>query len=329
LTGKTTTLFGKLTINCGGPWADLLLGIARGNPGSRQIRRSEGIHIITRQLTRQFAIGGMTPSGRPCNLIPWRGHTLIGTTDREYIGDPDDYHVTRAKIDQYIAEVNAAFGTGNLIQYSDIVYAYGGLRPLIDDQTTDVYKTSRKYEVFDHEQDGLPGLITVEGGKYTTSRNLAENVLKTVNRKFEGRHSHSVTARKHLAGCEIPDLNSFLDEAKASNRDFPEGTVDTLARIYGTELPKVLELARSDAQYAVPLDADGEMPAQVLYAIREEMACTLMDILIRRTGIGTLGNPGARVLEAVARIAARELRWDNTRLERELDTATKALSLPE
>jgi glycerol-3-phosphate dehydrogenase len=326
--GTITALRGKLTINCGGPWTDILLGIARNKPGSQQIRRSEGIHMITRHpLTRHGAIGASTQSGRPCNLIPWRGHTLIGTTDREYIGDPDAYCVTREKIEEYITEVNTAFGKENLIQYSDIVYVYGGMRPLIDDQTKDVYKTSRKYEILDHEPEGLPGLITVEGGKYTTSRNLAENVLKKVNKKFK-QPSKSITARKHLTGCEIPDLEAFLATAKSTFSNFPAPTVDFLARIYGTELPAVMEIACSDEQYAVVLDSDGEMSAQVLYAIREEMALTLADILIRRTGIGTLGYPGDQVLETIAQIAARELKWDRSRLEREMEATRYLLTVP-
>jgi glycerol-3-phosphate dehydrogenase len=329
LTENTHTLRGKLVINCGGPWADLLLNVARGKDASQHIRRSEGIHIVTKKITNaNAAVGGLTPTGRPCNLIPWRGHTLIGTTDREYIGDPDKYCVTREKIEEYIAEVNTSFGDPNLIKYSDVVYAYGGLRPLVDDQTKSVYKTSRKYEIFDHEQEGLPGLLTVEGGKYTTSRNLAENVLKTVGKKF-GRKSKSVTAHQHLVGCEIRDLDAFIGGAKSSYRDFSEHTVDYLARVYGTDLPVVMAIARNDKQYAVALDADGEMPAQVIYAIRQEMARTLTDILIRRTGIGTLGNPGYKVLEIIAEIAARELGWNKTRTEREIEITGKTLSLPQ
>ena len=327
LNGKMVTLRGRLTINCGGPWADLILGIARGNSGSQQIRRSEGIHIITRKLTQHFAVGGVTSSGRPCNLIPWRGHTLIGTTDREYVGDPDAYCVTREKIQEYIDEVNAAFGKQDLVKYSDIVYVYGGLRPLIDDQTKDVYKTSRKYEIFDHEQDGLPGLITVEGGKYTTSRNLAENVLKAVNRKF-GRRSKSVTAKQYLAGSEIHNLNSFIAEAKSKYRDFTEQSVDFLARLYGTELPAVMEIARSDKMYASTLDADGEILAQVIYAVRAEMAMTLKDILIGRTGIGWLGNPGDKALQMVAQVAGRELKWDQARMDHELEAIYRSLAIP-
>lgn len=327
LSGKTVSLCGGLTVNCGGPWADLILGVARGDTGTQQIRRSEGIHIITRKLTQHGAVGGMTPSGRPCNLVPWRGHTLIGTTDREYVGNPDAYCVTREKIDEYIAEVNSAFGKPDLVRYDDITYVYGGLRPLIDDQTKDVYKTSRKYEIFDHARDGLPGLITVEGGKYTTSRNLAENVLKVINRK-NGRKSRSVTAKKHLAGCEIRDLETFIAEAKTTYSDLPETTVDLLAHLYGTELPAVMDLARRDRQYTEPLDADGEMLAQVIYAVRQEMARTLMDILIRRTGIGSLEHPGEEVLRLVAKVAAQELGWDHTRMESELESATRALTIP-
>jgi glycerol-3-phosphate dehydrogenase len=329
LNGNSVTLHGTMVINCGGPWADILLNIARGAPGSQHIHRSEGIHLITRRpLTQHFAVGGITPTGRACTLLPWRGHTLVGTTDRAYDGDPDNYCVTRERIEEYIEEVNAAFGTPNLIQYSDIIYAYGGLRPLIDDETKDVFKTSRKYEIFDHEQDGLPGMITVEGGKYTTSRNLAENVLKRVNQKF-GRKKKSVTAKKYLASCDIRNLNNFVAEMKAAYRDFPESTVDFLARLYGTELPKVMELARNSDPLKVQLDADGEIAAQVAYAICEEMAQTLADILIRRTGIGMLGHPGEDVLQTMAEIAARELKWDAPRVEREVETARKRLSLPE
>jgi glycerol-3-phosphate dehydrogenase len=328
LNGKTVELRGKMTINCAGPWADLVLDVACGKPGSQHVRRSQGIHIITRKLTNKYVIGALTPNGRYCNIIPWRAHSLIGTTDQEYTGDPDNYRVTRKAIDDFIGEVNGSFADSNLIKYSDIMYAYGGLRPLVDDETKDVVKTSRKYEIYDNEIDGLPGLITVEGGKYTTSRNLAENVLKTVMKKWGTGYKNSITAKTHLAGCEIPDIDAFVASAKAANGDFNESTVDYLSRIYGTEFNELMKIARSDQKYASPLNDDGEMPAQVVYAIHQEMACTLTDILLRRTGIGTLGNPGAEVLESIAAIAARELKWDTARIEMEVDKAIKALTVP-
>jgi glycerol-3-phosphate dehydrogenase len=205
---------------------------------------------------------------------------------------------------------------------------YGGLRRLVEDETKDVYRTSRKYEIYDNEKDGLKGLITVEGGKYTTSRGLAENLLKMVTAKTGTKYKKSVTAGKYLAGCEIPDIDTFVASAKSANSDFSASTVDFLSRIYGTEFNQVMDIARSNVKYATPLDADGEMLAQVLYSLKNEMACTLTDILIRRTGVGTLGNPGPKVIEAIAEIAARELNWNTARLDRELEKAVMALSIP-
>ena len=152
--------------------------------------------------------------------------------------------------------------------------------------------------------------------------------MKTVGKKF-GRKSKSVTAQQHLAGCEIRDMEIFIKQAKVTYTEFPEHTIDYLARMYGTELPKVMSLAQKDKQYAASLNADGEMSAQVVYAIREEMACTLMDILIRRTGIGTLGHPGKEVISSVAQIAAKELGWSKTKMEQEIKSIAKTLSLPE
>jgi glycerol-3-phosphate dehydrogenase len=116
LNEKTVELRGKMTINCGGPWADLILDIARGKHGSQQIRRSEGIHIVTRKLTNKYVVGALTPGGRHCNILPWRGYSLTGTTDQEYIGNPDDYEVTRARIEDFIREVNGAFADPNRIK---------------------------------------------------------------------------------------------------------------------------------------------------------------------------------------------------------------------
>ena len=90
----------------------------------------------------------------------------------------------------------------------------------------------------------------------------------------------------------------------------------------------VLEIARGNKKLAEPLNADGEMLAQVVYAIRHEMAKTLKDIILRRTGIGTLGNPGEKVLATVAETAAKELKWNRARVMKELAEARKALSVP-
>lgn len=328
LTGKTVEVRGSLTINCSGPWADIILGIARKKPKDEMLRRSEGIHVITRKLINSHIVGTTTKEGRHFFLIPWRGHSLIGTTDKEYIGSPDEWRVTKKSIQELLDTVNENFGNFEPIRYEDVLYAYGGLRPLVEDQTEDVYESSRKYEIYDNEKDGLKNLITVEGGKYTTSRNLAEHVMKVVAKKIRKPLGRVITNRQHLAGCEIDNMDVFIEKSINENSDFLPRAMDYLARIYGTELGNVLEIARSDKKLARPLNQDGEMLAQAVYAVRHEMARTLKDVLLRRTSIGTLGNPGDEVMKQIAQVVAKELKWNSTRVAKELAETHSALEVP-
>ncbi len=198
----------------------------------------------------------------------------------------------------------------------------------MEDQVEGTYESSRKYEIYDNMEDGFDGLITVEGGKYTTSRGLAENALKLVGRKL-GRKLHDpITDKEHLYGCEIEDIDEFLAGIQKDYPQFAPKTLEYLGRNYGTEFKEVLALADEDRELAEPVTHDGEVLAEVVYAIRNEMAYTLKDILLRRTGIGTLGNPGDDVVTRVGEIAARELGWNDERLAKELDKARRSLSLP-
>lgn len=324
---KSHTLKGKLTINCTGPWADIVLKVAKKGDSHDKIRRSEGIHLIVKDIINKQAVGTMTKAGH-FFLIPWRGHSLIGTTDKEYPGTPEEYHVTRQSIQELLDTVNMDFGNNNPIQYSDVLFTYGGLRPLLDAKGEDVHTTTRKYEIYDHSDEGLPGLITVEGGKYTTSRNLAENVLKTVEKRLGGKLGKCKTHKQRLIGCEIEDIEKFIDSIKKENVDFKNTTVEYLGRNYGTEYDNILKLARQDKRLAEIVNDDGEILAQVVYAIKNEMAVTLKDILFRRTGIGTLGNPGETVLGKVADIAANELGWSADRKNNEILEAENIFKLP-
>ncbi len=330
LTGEVHDIAGTVTVNCGGPWADLLLDMAKPDgKDAPMLRRSEGIHIITakRLLSGQYIVGSMTPSGRHFFLIPWRNHTLIGTTDKPFNGNPDDYRVTRESIMELIDDVNRSFGDGKL-SYEDVKHTYGGLRPLVEKETRETYTSSRKYEIYDNKDAGLDGLITVEGGKYTTSRRLAENCLKIVAVKLGRNLGKSVTNKKFLTGCEIKDLNFFMNEARTQDNGLSPATLEYLARNYGTEYREIAKLAREDQSLSETLNNDGEIQAQVVYAVRNEMARTLSDIVMRRTGIGTLGNPGEEVLRKVADVAARELRWDKEKTEKEIAAVVHLLKIP-
>ncbi len=327
LANNEVEIKGGLVINCGGPWADIILNTALKGESTNNIKRSEGIHLITDKLVNENAVVLRTKSGRHFFVVPWRGRSLIGTTDKEYIGDPDSYKVTRAAIEDFIDEINESFGDGNL-KYEDIRYAYGGLRPIVDKQTEGTYKSSRKYEIYDNLKDGYGGLITVEGGKYTTSRNLAINVMKLVEKKTSSRLGKIVSDKQYLSGCDIEHLGTFIQDIKDENTDFNERIIEYLGRNYGTEYNRILGLARQNEQLAEQLNDDGEIMAEVVYAIRHEMANKLSDILFRRTGLGTLGHPGDEMLEKIAKIAAEELGWNRSEMLNEIIEANELLSLP-
>nr|WP_262921347.1 glycerol-3-phosphate dehydrogenase/oxidase [Maribellus maritimus] len=321
-------VLGRYVINCSGPWADVIVNKALQKDSIKVLRRSEGIHFITKKLVNNYIVTATTRNGRHCFIVPWRNRTLIGTTDKEFIGKPDEYKVAKSTVNDFLEEVNQVFGEKEKLQYSDVQFVYGGLRPLVEDQTKDVYESSRKYEIVDHEKDGIPGVITVEGGKYTTSRSLAENVVNYLFKKEGKKPIVSISTSKFLRGSDIENFQRFADEKTEENPEFEGEQIDFLCKMYGTEIDSLLLLAKEKGLSA-RLNADGEIEAQVVYAIQNEMSIKLSDILFRRTGIGTLGHPGEETLAKVLNIAATLLNWDEKRKETELKEVEEIFKIPE
>jgi len=319
ITGKRHSVQAGLVINSGGPWAGRLLDRAMGTPSPHTMRMSEGIHLLLPDLGLDHALVLSTAGHRHFFLIPWRGRTLAGTTDREYTGSPDEYRVTEKSVDEFIEEINSAFGRA-LVDRTKVLRAYGGLRPLTDTQTEGTYSSSRKYEIFDGAKEGLPGLITVEGGKYTTSRHLAETVLAVVARNLGRKLAPSRTEDLPLAGSEIPSLTEFFASAPGRIKDFPEKTVQFLARNYGTEMDAVLDIARQDDRLKKPIGEDGEILAQAVYGVQVEMAQNLEDVILRRMSVGAFGSMNNAdlllIAETMAGLLNRPPGWAGEQCER-------------
>ena len=189
------------------------------------------------------------------------------------------------------------------------------------------YETSRKYEVYDNATDGIEGMITVEGGKYTTSRSLAREVLKLISAKLNRTLDDSVSDNLYLSGCEIRDMRQFMLRQHLNYKDFTRNTVEYVSRNYGTESKVVFQIARDDKRFAEVISHDGEILAEVVYAIRYESAKTLRDIMLRRTGTGTIGNPGMEIVGKVASVAAEMLGWDDSRRAEETSQMMKVYEL--
>lgn len=329
LSDKEYDFTADLTINCTGPWSDIVLNKAsNGNGKEHRIRRSEGIHIITKKLCNEHAVLNMTKDGRHLMLMPWRNHSLIGPTDKEYNGSPDDYKVTKQSIQELLNTINENYGIGKL-KYEDVEFAYGGLRPLVDDQTEGSYESSRKYEIFDNAKEGLEGLLTVEGGKYTTSRKLADHVMRKVSKKLKRNLGKSITHKKYLVDSDIRNMESFIKQLVLRYPQFPEATINYVGRNYGLQCHTIFRLAMYDKSLMEVLTEDGEILAEVVYVIKREMAYTLSDILFRRTGIGTLGYPGDETFNKVVEIAKEYLNWNDEKTREEIDKVMGIFNLPE
>lgn len=322
------SVFGKYVVNCSGPWADIVVNKAFGIQPRKILRRSEGIHLITKKLVNKYVVTAITKSGRHCFIVPWRGHTIIGTTDEEFRGNPDDYKVTKKAVSDFLKEVNVVFGRDKKLKYSDVQFVYGGMRPLIEDQTENVYESSRKYEIVDHAKEGIFGFITVEGGKYTTGRSLAENAVNYLFKISDKNYKPSDSKLRFLKGSEIENFLEFVTEKQILFPEFEPHQIEFLCKMYGTDVDAVLKLVE-EKQFRQKLNSDGEIGAQIVYALQNEMALKLSDILFRRTGIGTLGHPGKETLDKVANIAANMLNWDETKKQAEINEVENIFKIPE
>jgi glycerol-3-phosphate dehydrogenase len=308
LTGRPAELRAGLVINAAGPWADQL---SDQTAEKVAMVRSKGIHVITRSLTGGHALAIVGERGHMF-LLPWRGHTIIGTTDEIYEGEPDEFRVTEPDIAGLLAAVNAEIPALALTR-ADVLHTYGGLRPLVEDSSaTSSYDASRRAEICDHAAQGGPaGLVSVIGGKWTTSRHLAEQVVDLAARKLGRKLPACVTAHVPLPGGAIGNFNNFCAATERERPGVDAALIRHLARNYGGRVGEVLNYYLSDPALARPL-ADGlsEVAAQVVHAVRAEMAVALEDVVFRRTGLGTLGHPGDAALAEVARLMGALLGWD-------------------
>lgn len=310
INGQEYDVAARLIINAAGPWADYIVADA-GKPAAVSLQRSKGIHLITRALSRHaIAIIG---DAAHFFVLPWRGHSILATTDTPYTDDTDNLSVTESDIAELLAKVNRGLPRA-LLTRKDVLHSYAGLRPLVADAAepnSNTYGASRGSEIFDHaKEENREGLISALGGKWTTSRHLAEQVVDLALRKLGRDPIACRTASTPLPGA-MPDFPAFTEQAKKNYPSLDAALVEHLARTYGTRMDEIARLIDADATLAAPLAAHlPEVGAQIIYAARHELALTLEDAVFRRTGLCTLGHPGLSALEKSAAIMGQELGWD-------------------
>ena len=318
LGGDSVEVRAKMVVNASGPWADRLLGKAMGE-SSHHLVRSKGIHVIVRDLTGDTAVAFETKHGH-FFILPWRGLSLIGTTDAIYEGDPDDFAVTERDIDDFLMVINSGMPSADLTR-DDVIHFYGGLRPLVESSPGEgTYGASRRSEIIDHASEGGPkGLLSAMGGKWTTARHIGEQVVDRVVEQLGRDRVACRTDTTPVPGGDFVGWAAMLADTHAQRPEQSPPRIEHLARNYGTRLGEIVDLERDDPGLAETLGPDRmERRSEVAYAVRSEMARRLDDVVFRRTGIGTLGDPGADVLRAVADQMAKELEWSDAERDEQI-----------
>lgn len=341
LDGETFDIRATLVINAAGPWIPMLN--SRIEQQAKKVAGvvnafSKGAHIVTRPLTSGHAVALPTRKqnqavinrgGRHVFIIPWRGYSLIGTTYGPYGDALDEVRATREDIDEMIEDINSALTDGQPqatstppLTRADVVHAFAGIYPLIDDViNTSVYQGTGKYQVIDHaDTDNLAGLVSVFGAKFTTARLLAEKALDQITPRLGKTTRPCQTRTSRLSSGNIEKIEVFTERLLKRYADIlPAVLIEHLVRNYGSDTQSVVDLIEANPALAEKVHDERDiLAAEIVYATRHEMACHLDDVVFRRTGLGTLGNPGEAVLARCATLMGEELGWDQQRIEQEI-----------
>ncbi|NBU99022.1 MAG: glycerol-3-phosphate dehydrogenase/oxidase, partial [Spirochaetia bacterium] len=255
LSSKEFIIKTRTVVNSAGPWADTIDNLALHRNESNLIR-SKGIHIITRNISQRYCSIRITKSKKHLFVIPWRGKTIIGTTDTVYNGSPDEFKVSGEDIQDLIEEINEYLNFK--IEPRDVYYYYGGMRPLVDDSTDSLntYNVSRKNEISNHKHSGRPGFITALGGKYTTSRMLAEKATDQVCETL-GKGKICLTKSVKPDSGMYSDIPTLIRDLKNQNPWISEEKVFNLVTKYGSIAKEIISKRdKSQASNDSPIKID-------------------------------------------------------------------------
>lgn len=319
----------RLVVNTAGAWIDRLLETLNGRRpmGDQKFHLSTAWNIVTRKFIDRAAAGITSHttdadgkrSSRVLFVSPWRDTSIIGTVHDHYHGRPEEYQVDAERIDAFLAEVNRAY-PGAALTLDDVRFVHKGFLPTRGTSSVAV-KLLRDGTIHDHAADyGLDGLVSVVGVKYTSARGVAGKAVDLAFKKLGRTAPPSRTHTTPLHGGAIEQFADFYRrEIDAQSPRIAATTARQLLYNYGSEYRNVLAPLADDPSWGQTLAAGTNViRAEVLHAVREEMAVNLSDVVFRRTELGSAGNPGPAALRACAEIMAAELRWSPAQIEREI-----------
>ena len=308
LNGETWDIRADQVVVAAGPWTDVTLQRLGRKSKHERIRPAKGVHIVLRRDRVPARHTTLIPSARDKRflfVIPWYEGIVVGTTDTEFIGNPDTVGPERADVDYIVDALNWAFPDAR-IGFDDLISSYAGIRPLINAPGRKTADVPREYKIFEFDD----GLISVAGGKLTTYRVMARSVVDRIARRLAPLHPERVlmpnwTHRIVLGNAPDSPFDPF------ARTPLPQDIQDHLLADYGLWARQIVSILELHPEWSARI-AEG-LPyilAEAYFAVTREKARSLMDILNRRTRV-TLLDParGEPALNAVCDVIAGELGW--------------------
>jgi glycerol-3-phosphate dehydrogenase len=287
LNGGRSTINARALVNAGGPWVEQVLTSGAGVNAKAKVRLVQGSHIVVRQLyAHDRAYMFQNADGRIVFVIPYQDDfTLIGTTDRDYDGDPAKVKATSEEIEYLCNSVSEYLEKP--VKPSDVVWSYAGVRPLYDDGASEAKAATRDY-VFELDMPGGAPLLSIYGGKITTYRRLAEEALERLEPYLSStKAKEGWTATAPLPGGDM-DVSAVVALTAELMRDHPflaHAHANRLAHAYGTRAAKLLGSSKSMADLG-QLFGDTLTEAEVRYLMTNEWAVMADDVVWRRSKLG-------------------------------------------
>jgi glycerol-3-phosphate dehydrogenase len=324
LDGREITCRARAVVNATGPWVDRVSAL--DGPGGVRLRLTKGVHVIVpRERIGNDAAWVLHArrDRRVMFVIPWGRHSLVGTTDTDHAGGPDVPPRVEADDVAYLLETVNHYAPEARLTPADVVGAYAGLRPLVappEEEALSPSAVSREEEI----HTSASGLISMAGGKLTTFRLVSEHIVDQVvgmlRRAGDTREFASCrTTETPLPGGQAEPAVLAAQALARDGHGMPAGVVEHLAARYGERLEAVLSRVAGDRSLGgTVLPAEPDARAEVAYAVEQEFALTLEDVLVRRTQLGLIDAAGsASAAPQVAGLMAPRLGWDEDTTRRE------------
>ena len=318
LTGIEQEVLARMTINCAGAGVNRVMAMF-GVKG-HDVLLAKAMNLVTSRPASDIALAApSSTSGRMLTLVPWNGRALVGTFHSDDFKQPEDAQPSSAEIDAAVADANSAFPALKLSR-ADVTLVHRGIVPAERGRGGQA-ELMGSPRILDHARDGAAGSMTVVGVKYTTARAVGARAAAMAARKLGGSTRATDTDRAILPGAGIADHEALtIETARAVGLELAPPIIRHIIGVYGDRCAAIVRLMAERTDWRMPLvPGQTVIGAEVIHAIRAESACTLADIVVRRSELCAMGHPGAEMVQAIAGIAAEELGWEPARRAEEIE----------